>query len=299
MTRATGSPLDPLSSSKHTSPPSRPASLHGRRSSWETAFWPVLRFGMSLLLISIPLSLVVSWWLPLAWWKAFRRCVSIAAALSLWIACRSEHTSLRSFGLSSWREGKRQFSMGLFLGVGALALLFGLYLASGACHVNITPDRIKLWRTLLGFIPAAVLVSVLEEGVFRGFLLQHLLTSSRSLAFILTSTIYAFVHLKTAPLTLIAWLELGGLFLLGNVLALTYLVTHRLYLAVGLHAALAYGARVNKLLVAFPDPSMAWLVGTSRLINGVVSWVALLGVGALVIWWVRSSRKGGACHEDA
>ena len=299
MKRAISSSPDPIPSSQQTSLATKPARLRGGRSSWRAAFWPVLRFGISLLLIGLPVSLVVSWWFPLSWWQAFRRCVSIAAAISLWIACRSEQTSLRSYGLASWREGKRQFSVGLLLGIGTLAVLFGLYLASGACQVAMTPDRVKLWRTVLGFIPAAVLVSVLEEGVFRGFLLQHLLAFSKPWALLMSSALYAVVHLKTAPVTLIAWLELGGLFLLGILLAVTYLLTHRLYLAVGLHATLAYGARVNKLLVSFPDTSIAWLVGTSRLINGLVSWVILLGLGGVIMWWVRSSRKRGACHGNA
>jgi hypothetical protein len=90
------------------------------------------------------------------------------------------------------------------------------------------------------------------------------------------------------------WLELGGLFLLGNLLAFTFLWTRQLYLAVGLHAALAYAARVNKLVVSFPDQSIAWLVGTSRLINGIVSWVVLFALGGIIFWWVRASRRGRA-----
>jgi len=265
---------------------------------FQTALWPVLRFGLYVLLISVPLSLLISWWFPFTWWRAFRRCVSIGAAISLWISIRSQKRSFRSYGFSAWRAGRQQFSFGLLLGIGALALLLGLYLVSGVCQINLTDDRVKLWRTVLGFIPAAVLVSVLEESVFRGFLLQQVLTYSKPLALMLSSALYAVVHLKHGQFTLMTWLELGGLFLLGNLLALTFLLTHQLYLAVGLHAALAYVARVNKLFISFSDQSISWLVGTSRLVNGIVSWVILLGVGGIVIWWVRASRRGGACHEE-
>lgn len=266
---------------------------------FRAVLWPVLRFGLWVLLVSVPASLLISWWFPFSWWKAFRRCVSIGAAVSLWLTLKSQKRSLRSYGFFNWRAGKRQFSFGVLLGVGTLVFLFGLYLTSGVCQLKLTDDHVKFWRTILGFIPAAVLVGVLEEAVFRGFLLQQLLHYSRPLALILSSALYAVVHLKQPHFTPTTWLELGGLFLLGNLLALTFLLTQQLYLAVGLHAALAYMARVNKLVVSFPDTSISWLVGTSRLVNGVVSWAVLLGLAAIIIWWTRASRRGGACHEEA
>jgi membrane protease YdiL (CAAX protease family) len=136
-------------------------------------------------------------------------------------------------------------------------------------------------------MPAAGLISVLEELVFRGFILQHLLACSRSIAVTASSVLYALVHLKSPTVSVASGLELGGLCLLGAVLALSVLRTRRLYLAIGLHATLAYGARVNKLLIAFPDPALSWLVGTNRLVNGLMSWIALLGMGAVVWWWTR------------
>jgi len=107
------------------------------------------------------------------------------------------------------------------------------------------------------------------------------------------------VHVKTSALSVAVWLELGGLFLFGGVLALSFLLTHQLYLAVGLHAVLAYGVRVNKLLFEFTDPSISWLVGTSRLVNGIANWIILVVMGGIVVWWVRVSRGGGAHHEHA
>jgi len=114
--------------------------------------------------------------------------------------------------------------------------------------------------------------------------------TSTPLAVTVSSTLYAVVHLKTPEWTFLTALELGGLFLLGCLLAFCYLRTQQLYLAIGLHASLAYGARLNKLLIEFSDPSMAWLVGTSRLINGVASWIALLVIGAAIAWWTGHVR---------
>lgn len=258
-------------------------------------------FGFSTILISLTLSLVATPWLNLPWWKVFRRCVSIAAAISLWILIgKLEKRSLRSYGfLISSREGKRQLLFGVLLGLAALGLMLGIGLASGAYRIDITPDRGRLWRTVLGFLPLAALVSVLEELVFRGFLLQHLIVFSRSAAVIASSALYAVVHVKnTAEFGLLNWLELGGLFLFGSVLSITYLATKQLSLALGLHTIFAYAARVNKFVLEFPDPTVYWLMGTGRMVNGLMSWVVLLGMGGIVIWWARSSQRGGA-HDTS
>jgi len=252
------------------------------------------RFGLSVLLISLILAWLVAPWVGLSWWKVFRRCVSIAAALGLWLCIkRFEGRTLRSYGLGAWAGpggGKRQLLFGVGLGLAALGLMLGIGVASGAVRVELTPDRMRLWRTALGFVPAAALVSVLEELVFRGVLLQRLMACSTPLAVGLSSACYALVHLKAPALTAQTSRELVGLFLLGVVLSGCYLRTRQLYLAIGLHAALAYGARVNKLVIAFADPSNAWLIGTSRLIDGMAAWAALAGIGGCALWWTRRRR---------
>ncbi len=286
----------------HTSDPPpamlqpRDGSAQGLRKGRRVALWSIARFGLLTAAISSVLTLLSAPWLRLPLWMIFRRCVSIGAAISLWLSVKQlEKRSFRSYGFSGTRAGKRQLLFGLLLGLGTLGLLFGIGLMSGTCRIDITPDRSKLWWTVLGFIPVAALVSILEELVFRGFLLQQLLAFPRPMAVAVSSALYAVVHLKTTSIGLGIWLELIGLFLLGSVLSLSYLATNQLYIAFGLHTLLAYGARVNKLVVHFfPEPPTSWLMGTGRLVNGLVSWVLLLGVGGIFMWWTRSSHRGGA-----
>jgi len=224
----------------------------------------------------------------------FRRCVSIGAALSLWLfITKLERRPLRAYGLPPFREGKRHLRFGLLLGLGALAAMFGLGILSGVCSLAITPDASRLWRTTIGFLPIAFLVGILEELVFRGFILQHVATCSKMVAMATSSALYALVHVKTLLFDVSMWLELGGLFLLGTVLALSVLLTQQLYLAIGLHAALAYGARVNKLFVEFSNPSLSWLVGTNRLVNGLAGWTVLLVLGGIIVWWANRSPNAG------
>lgn len=245
-------------------------------------------FTLSLALVSLFLSAVVRLWIDLPWWTVFRRCVSVSTAVVLWLVIRYvPGESLSSLGLGSWRPGRRQIAQGALLGVGVLLALGMAYLATGVCRVAIHPDALRVWRVLLSFIPLAGLIAFLEELVFRGFVLQQLLAWSKPLAIAGSSAAYALVHLKTTLVWPNSGFELVGLFILGWVLALSRLSTGQLYVAIGLHAALAYGARVNKLLIAFTESSPQWLVGTSRLVNGVTAWLALLGVGWIVARWAK------------
>ena len=259
------------------------------------AWWSVARWGLCVFFVAMALTLLALPWFHLSWWQIYRRCVSIASALSLWFCMRYfERRSIRSYGLAAQGAGPRQLLFGLCLGLGVLGLMLQIGLAAGACWFNAIPGDPAFWIKILGFLPVAVLISVLEELAFRGFVLQQLMASSTSVAVIASSALYAFVHLKSSEWTPATCLQLGGLFLLGCVLCFSYLRTRQLYLSIGLHASLAYGAGVNKLLISFRPPTTLpsdWLIGTSRLINGLASWVALLVIAAVIAWWTRKSRR--------
>ena len=268
-------------------------------SSPSAAWLAIARFTVCVLFLSFILSLLALPWVNLPWWRIARRCVSIAAVLSLWVCLRRfEHRPLRCYGFAATGgAGKRQFALGLLLGVGACAAILALGFLCRVYRIDVVSDRLRLWRVMVTFAPAAVLIGFIEEIVFRGFLLQHLLAWSTRAAVALTSLAYAAVHVKTLGWSLSTGLELAGLALLCALLALSYLRTGQLYLAIGLHAALAYGVRVGKLFIDYPEPPAAWLFGTSRVINGVVSWMVLLGISGLVLLWnAQRSVQGGTRH---
>jgi len=246
----------------------------------------LIGFGVCTFGTSLILSGLIRLWLDLPWWKIFRRCVSVSAVLVLWLFMRYVHRQpLRSLGLGSWRFGKQPLVQGAMLGFGTVFLVGGLYLGTQVCRIAVTPDQDKLWRVVLGFLPAAGLVGLVEELIFRGYVLQQLLACSTRLAISGSSLLYALVHVRPTWVWPASSLEFVGLAILGWVLASSVLRTRQLYLAIGLHAGLAYCARVNKLVVEFTQPSLQWLVGTNRLVNGMVAWLALLGVGRIMARW--------------
>jgi len=250
-------------------------------------------FTMSIAAVSALVSLFLTIWIDVSWWKVFRRSVSVSAAIVLWLFIKyTPGLSFRSLGFGPWRAGKRQVLDGLVLGCGLVLLVGTLYLVTGACRIAVHPDTLRVWRTLLGFLPAAGLIAILEESIFRGFVLQQLLVCSRLVAAAGSSAAYALVHLKPNLMWPHSAFELTGLFILGWVLTISVFRTNQLYVAIGLHASLAYWARVNKLLIEFPDLSLQWLVGTSRLVNGVAVWVALLVLGGVIAWRKRAQPSG-------
>ena len=248
-----------------------------------TTLRQLLWFTLSIAAISGVVSAIAAVWIDLPWGKIFRRCVSLAALLTLWLFTRPlrGHT-LQFLGLADWVRGRPQLLRGALLGFGAMALLGTLYLATGACLIHVHADTLRVWSTLVGFLPAAGLIAVLEESIFRGYVLKHLLACSKPIALVGSSAAYALVHLRPHPVWPASGFELVGLFLLGWILALGTLRSGSLYLAIGLHGSLAYCARVNKLLLEFPGLSLQWLVGTNRLVNGVAAWLALLGIGWII-----------------
>ncbi len=256
--------------------------------------WAVFSFGLCIAFLSVVFSFLILPWVNYPWWMIVRRCVSIAAIVTLVIFVRGlEHRSLRSYGFPRHSCSTRLFLSGVWLGLAALGMLLVSGLITGACRIEVTSDHLRLWRTVIGFFPIAFLVSILEELVFRGFILQHLLSYSKTIGLVISSSLYSLVHLKHLNIELSTWLELGGLFLLGFILGLSYLRTRQLYFAMGLHAILAYGSRINKLLVEFPNPSISWLVGTHRLVNGLAGWTMLLLLGVIIVSWSRLRQQGG------
>lgn len=242
-------------------------------------------FAVSIAVLSAAAGGFLSRWIDLPWWKIFRRCASVSALLTLWFFMRHlHHQPIRTLGLGAWKAGRRQVAQGVLIGCSVVALIGGWFVLAGWCRVAIHPDSMRLWRTLLISLPAMGLVGVLEELIFRGYVFRQMLACSQPLLAVAgSSACYALVHLRPNPVWPSSGLELAGLFILGCVLAASVLRTKQLYLAVGLHASLAYWARTNKLLIEFAaPPELQWLTGTNRLVNGVAAWCVLAGIG----WWM-------------
>jgi membrane protease YdiL (CAAX protease family) len=172
-------------------------------------------------------------------------------------------------------------------GLGSLMVigLFVLLLITG----NLTwaedgPHRLATdfaGKMIIGTI-GAIALAISEELLFRGFLLRYLRwndsTAVTVSAVVVSSLIFAFVHNLRDPL---GWLTpqlfplFVGLFILGVLLAVTYLVTGSLWCSIGLHAGLVtVGEVLLRRHVIAIDFSPWWLGGANEIRMAPLVWLS-------------------------
>jgi len=243
----------------------------------------------------------------------FHRALLIAALILLW-------PLLRTLRIGSWR--------GLALEKNPLAgedLAIGFAIAAipllccGAVIIALHVYSLRhgfLWQKMPTVLVAASIVPVLEELLFRGFILGVLLRSfSRLGALLLTSGLFSIVHFlkapdQTTPNDAVRWFsgfdsiahsfgQFGDpmllaagfltLFVLGCILADARLQTSSLWLPIGLHAGWIFANGTFSKAAHRETLALPWL-GKDLLI-GIVPLILALASWALMRLWVK--------HADA
>ncbi len=242
----------------------------------------------------------------------FHRALLVAALLLLW-------PLFRSLQISSWRDLglKKNPRPGADLAAGFAIAAIPL-LCCGAVLLALQFYSLRhpfLWGKMPGVLGAVLVVPLLEELLFRGFILGLLLRScSRWGALLLTSALFSIVHfLKsprlTTPNDAVNWssgfaslghsfwqfgdplLVVAGfltLFALGCILADARLQTHSLFLPIGLHAGWIFANSVfskaaHREMLALPWIGKDLLVGIAPLTIALASW-------GLMRSWVQYAR---------
>lgn len=260
-----------------------------------TAHWKFLCVVVAVLSVSAAVTWLLADRLPFSRQRIFHRVASVVGLTAIVLMRRYvDHRSVRSLGLTGGRWVVADVLAGIRLGALTLAGLMAVLWWCGAWHVAVNPDHQKLWWSLATALPAAALIGMIEEFVFRGYVLQTLLAEyTPRTAIALTSAGYALAHLaKPLPLWPSMWPDLIGLFLFGTVLAIAAVRTRSLYLPIGVHASLVYLLKTKKHLIAFDGGSPRWLFGNERLLTGALGWIALGVLG----WWVYRVTQGRVAH---
>ena len=239
----------------------------------------------------------------------FHRAVLIAALLLLW-------PLIRALRLRGWRE------LGLKKnphGVADLALGFAIaavpLLCCGAVLIALQVYSLRpafLWHKMPTVLVAASVVPILEELLFRGFILGVLLRSfSRLNALVFTSGLFSIIHFLKAPAETtssesVNWLsgfssmahsfgQFGDpmllaagfltLFALGCILADARLTTHSLWLPIGLHAGWIFANGTFSRAAHREALVLPW-IGKDLLV-GIVPLILALATWALMRLWVK------------
>lgn len=250
--------------------------------------------------------------------RIFDRVVMVTAVIVLILCGRSLglRESLRG-GFRAPRDNLPAFLAGL---AAALTIIVALLaLAAWATHRPLMAGGLVA-RALRYFV-AAILIGAFEEGFFRAVLLAGLRRDFTVRAALITSSIiYALAHLVRAPrhyylagfhpaagfdnlaasLARLAHPDgllpmVFGLFLLGLVLGEAFILTGRVYLAIGLHAGFILGAKCWPLVAGPPPHAIPrWLAGPGPvpLIAAPAAWIAsLLLMLSLWAWFGGGTRR--------
>ena len=221
------------------------------------------------------------------------RSLLILALAGLWPLFRAIGAgSPADLGLVKPAGHGKELGSGFVLGFVSLALLAGLALATGARDINEKLAIARLLQKLLGAAGTAVVVSVLEEILFRGGIFGSLRRVFPWIAaLVLSSAIYAIVHFMESarvhpPIHWYSGFEVlrrmlrgfadwhaivPGFFnltLAGLILGLAYQRTGNLYFSIGLHAGWIFWLKFYRAATVSVTGANEWWWGTHKLIDG-------------------------------
>lgn len=209
----------------------------------------------------------------------------LLAPLLLWGVSRLENQPFSSYGLALTTKAGLSILLGLGISLIGLALVFALETLYG--WVVWQSEKKQALLACLGpLLLLALLVSGVEELVFRGFLVnQFLHIHSPWVAAIGASLLFALLHGIWDGPSVVP--QLPGLWLLGMVLVLARLTNDgSLGLAIGLHGGWVWGLTsldVSQML-HYSEHRPLWLTGLNGQPLAGVLGIALLLATASVIW---------------
>lgn len=249
------------------------------------------------------------------------RCFMVIAIVGLWPLGRMARLTVADTGWRGNADWRRRLVTGSLVGLCTLAIPAVFCVFAGSRVFQLPDSTALLLRHFGNAIGAAVLVSLLEEAVFRGVVFGALRKHcSLVLAIGFTSGIYALVHffertrhegdvLWSSGLALLPRMARGfadwqmivpGFFSLtiaGIILALAVRATGNLYFSIGLHAGWIFWLKSFRFFTREGENSHAWLLGSAKLIDGWAAFFVLLATLGF-LWRVKFFCQGDENGES-
>ncbi|BFM38453.1 CPBP family intramembrane glutamic endopeptidase [Synechocystis sp. LKSZ1] len=209
------------------------------------------------------------------------------APLVLWVMIHWEGRPLSDYGWQWQPPLASSLGLGWLLGLGSLALVFGLETIGGWIQWR-GEGWGQWWRLLVPLALLSLWIGLTEEFIFRGLFLTQLSQNGSGLgSAVLISLLFALLHLFwERPLTLP---QLPGLWLMGMVLAMARGVDDGgLGIAWGLHSAWVFGlASLDAAqLLHYPSQEGNWLLGKGNQPLAGVAGLLCLGMTGVALWWL-------------
>ena len=241
--------------------------------------------------VAIPLAIALKWRppKPLAIGQKIPLVLSLYAfaPLVLWGFTYFEGTPFSAYGLVLNRASFISLFSGLGLGVLGVGLLFSLERGAGWIDLNWANQR-QFFAALLPTLAIGLVVSFVEELIFRGFLLNQLQQDYAPwVAAVGSSLIFALLHLVWEGTEISP--QLPGLWLMGIVLVMArWTDGGSLGLACGLHAGWIWSiASLDAAqLIQYTDRGSEWMTGLKKQPLAGGMGLLLIGVTGVVLWVV-------------
>ena len=196
---------------------------------------------------------------------------------------------------------------GLALGAGMMTAVMGIMAALGGYEVLGMASKPELLAPLASGLGAAVI----EETLFRGFVMRLLDEWMGSWgALLLSSVLFGFIHIFTQGVGV--WGAVSISIQAGVLLGAAFLVTRRLWLAFGIHAAWNFlqsgvfsypvaGGTPRQGILDVSVDGPAWLTGGSAGLEGSVVTTSVNIVVALilvVVAWKRGNTRPAPTRKN-
>ncbi len=150
---------------------------------------------------------------------------------------RLNKSSIAYLGFQRYQGWLITTGAGMMLGFFLVVIVFLSEVLIGGFTINRFAWQAKEWNTIIlslfGFMFLLILVSIREELMFRGFVLQYLNKRFGIMAAVSLSSVgYALMHSANPDVNPLAYL---AIFSHGVFLSYAYLVTHSLWFGIGFH----------------------------------------------------------------
>jgi len=247
--------------------------------------------------------------------RYFNRAILITAVLGLWPLIKAlEIRDRRRLGLMMGPRLRHHLLVGFGLAFGMVLVEWLILQVTG--WYSVTGFQAWLTGTLPRIIGTAVVVSLIEEALFRG-VLQSIL--SRILGWlggwIIVAFLFAIIHFVKPPSFAVTgsevawwsgfalfphffwmfdlfpaqtWTGLASLTVVGLILGRAAMLTQGLALPIGLHAGWILGLESAKRLM--PRETAFWPWISRDLLGGLIPFLLLLLTWGVVEFWMRRAR---------
>jgi hypothetical protein len=201
---------------------------------WKFGLFPIVRLVLALLFVAMPIALVEvlvkSLGVP-SYDSLIFTCLAVPSAFaSYWVYVRL--VEQRSVSELAFVASSKEFGYGLLLGTSLFVVTIGILWGAGFYHVTGTNG----WIVLIQSVSMAVMSGFIEELITRGIIFRIVEESLGTwIALVFSALLFGSLHLGNPHATLFSATAIA--LEAGLLLGACYILTRRLWLAIGFHLA--------------------------------------------------------------